>query len=262
MTTEHGSAVPLTYRVRDLVIVPLDEHMRLVVACDSSGGIGPNPGDTYFATAAEVAHFATRVALLEVLAVGAEPRVVVNNLCVERQPTGELMIAAIESLVTGLGPNRVEVTGSTEDNVPTTSTGMGVTVLGLASDADLRVGMSRAGDAVVCVGERLSAPDDVVSSTDVRLVTPADVLELRAREAVHEILPVGSRGIAYEAALLARDAGLAFVPDPHATIDLERSAGPSTCVLVSCEPSEVAHLATLRPGLPTAAVGLLDGMTT
>ncbi|MCB0884595.1 MAG: transcriptional regulator, partial [Propionibacteriaceae bacterium] len=77
-------------RFRDLLV--FESASRLVLACDSIGGIGPKPADSVSVDARTVAHFGVRVPLLEVLCSGARPIALVNALCVERDPTGQEMI--------------------------------------------------------------------------------------------------------------------------------------------------------------------------
>ena len=101
--------------------------------CDSVGGIGPKPGDTVVATAYTTGYFAVRTAVLEVLAIGAEPRLIVNNLCFESGRDADAMIAAMVDVAAEVGLDASAVTGSTEDNVSTTTTGIGITVIGSAS---------------------------------------------------------------------------------------------------------------------------------
>src|SRR3954454_561931 len=144
-------------RVRDLSVFDVGEY-SVVVACDSSGGIGSKDADTFEAPASVVAHFAVRVALLELIAAGATPVVVVDALSVEMHPTGAEMIAAALELLSEIQLGRDALLGSTEDNVATRSTGIGVTAIGLVPRGGHRPGSSQAGDVVVCVGLPLSAP--------------------------------------------------------------------------------------------------------
>lgn len=139
--------------LRDLTVLPLGVDLLLVVACDSVGGIGSKPADSHYVAAADTAHFAARVPLLELLAAGARPALVVDTLCVESEPTGAAMAAAVRELAVAVGlDDPAAVTGSTEDNVITQATGVGVTVIGSARPTDLRVGRSGPGDDVVCLG--------------------------------------------------------------------------------------------------------------
>jgi hypothetical protein len=50
-----------------------------------------------------------------------------------------------------------------------------------------------------------------------------------------EIVPVGSKGILFEADLLAGLHGLSFEPDAGG-VDLSASAGPATCLIAMCRP--------------------------
>lgn len=249
-----SSGRPSVRRVRDLLI--LDD---LVVATDSIGGIGPKPADVVSADARTVAHFALRVPLLELLCAGAVPIAVVDDLCVELEPTGRLMIEEIQRLAAEAGVAPDAVTGSTEDNVPTQATGIGVTVLGRVPAGGLLSGRSRAGDAVLCAGLPISAPRDDVHIGHPDQVGVASVAAAVASGLVHDALPVGSKGLAWEVPQLAESAGLAFTwrePSPVARAD---SGGPASCVLLSCSPDAAPELAALLAGTPVHHVADLHG---
>ncbi len=254
------SASIVVRRVRDLRIFDIGDR-SVVVACDSSGGIGPKPADVHAASAADVAHFAMRVALVELLAAGAAPVLAVDALCVERDPTGEEMIAAARALLAelGLDPERALV-GSTEDNVRTTSTGVGVTAIGVAPLGALYPGTSTAGDLAVCLGLPRSAPAFEVAPDLPEIVTLDEVRRARELDGVHDMLPVGSRGVRDELSDLAAEAGLRPVVADGCAVDLDCSGGPATCVLASCEPAAFDALRALRPELPVNVVGRLEAL--
>lgn len=242
-------------RVRDLLI--LDAPGRLVVACDSVGGIGPKPADTVPATARTTAHFATRVPLLEVLCAGARPIAVVDTLCVERAGLGEELIAEVRSLAGEAGVPAEAVTGSTEDNVPTRATGIGVTVLGLLPPGRRVGGTAWAGDVVLCAGLPLSAPRDHLFPGHPGQVPLDAVRRALASGLVHEALPVGSRGVAHEVNQLAANAGLVAAEVPSGVSPTD-SGGPSSCVLFACAAADADALAdVLGAGVPLAAVARL-----
>ena len=79
-------------RCRDLSIIAIGEEKVLVIACDCAGGIGPKAGDAIKVSAEIIGRFTARVALMEVLAIGAEPISLVNTLSVEYNPTGKGII--------------------------------------------------------------------------------------------------------------------------------------------------------------------------
>lgn len=238
-----GSAQParpagLVRQVRDLSVLALTADSVLVVACDSLGAIGPKPGDAVHVTADVVGYFAARVPLLEVLCAGATPVLVVNALAVEWEPTGRAILAGVRDACSEAGLDAAAaITGSTEENVATNQTGVGVTVLGVASRSGLRPGTARGGDNLYLIGTPKSAPEQHVERSDPEMVTFADVLALLEQPAVHDLLPVGSRGAQWEARQLADSAHLTLQLDT--TLDaatsalLERSGGPATALLVA-----------------------------
>ncbi|MEL0627392.1 hypothetical protein V6245_10595 [Salinibacterium amurskyense] len=252
------SALPVR-TVRDLTILELDPDRVMVVACDSIGGIGSKPQDSYPATAATVAHFAARVPLIELLAAGAVPQLIVDALSVEMDPTGKEMIEEFRNIGNSIGLSSERITGSTEDNVTSIATGVGVTVLGLASAHDLRPGTSQDRDNVLCLGLPTSAPHDEVYVGHPDMV-PLDVLgEVLAIDGVHDALPVGSHGIRYELAELAATAGLTARETQHA-LDSTKSGGPASCVLLSLSPeacTTVTALLSTRK-VPHTLIGTLS----
>lgn len=249
------TGVAVVSRVRDLLIL----DGTLVVACDSIGGIGPGPDDAVPADAVTVAHFALRVPLLEVLCAGARPIAVVDALCLAYEPTGRVMVEEIRRLAAAAGVPAQAVTGSTEENVPTRATGVGVTVLGrLPSGGDGGVGgASRPGDLVVCAGLPLSAPRDEIVIGHPGQVAVAAVRAVLASGLTRDALPVGSKGVAWEAGELAASAGLSLEWLP-AAISRTDSGGPASCVLFSCAPDAVAPLRALVAPAPLTAVARLS----
>jgi len=241
-----SSVLPVR-RVRDLTVMELDAERLLVIACDSVGSIGPKPADRYPASARTVAHFAARVPLVEVLAAGARPEVIVDTLSVEMHPTGAEMIAEFQAVAAelGLGPERV--TGSTEDNVTSDATGVGVTVIASATRDDLRPGRALPGDRVYCVGRPTSAPQDRVEIGDPRMVSLGLLARIVELAGVGDALPVGSRGVGHELGVLAESNGLTLLEVRH-ELDLARSGGPASCVLVTVRPSAATRLHQLVDG--------------
>jgi len=235
--------------------MPLGASETMVIACDSLGGIGPKPHDSVSAPADLVGRYTARVPLMEVLACGASPLVVVNTLSVEMEPTGAGIIRGIkeEIMMAGLSAD-IAVTGSTEENAVSCQSGLGVTVIGKAAINELRLGRSRAGDLVICLG-RPKVGTEVLDGT--KKADPALVKKLLAVRFVREILPVGSQGVLHEAEMLAECSGNRLGLTLFPGIDLQKSAGPSTCVLVSVAEAHWAALKELTD-LPLFIVGTLN----
>jgi len=229
--------------IRDLVITELTDEIWMITACDSDGGIGPKPLDTFHTSAYDLGRFGMRVPLMEILASGAEPILTADLLTVEMEPTGKEIIRGVmdELHEAGVNPNTA-VTGSTEDNVKTVQTGMGVVITGFIHRNNFRPGKSLAGDVVAVIGIPKSAPEYKVECNDPEITSPSTVRELLALEFIHEILPVGSKGIKHESGELAKTAGLLFSYNQNPDISITKSGGPSTCCLVSLSPDNYNKL--------------------
>lgn len=250
--TPNMPAHSLVRRVRDLSLLPLTEDSVLVVACDSLGAIGPKPQDAVAASGEDVGYFTARVSLLEVICAGATPVLVVDALAVELEPTGGAILDGVRvaCVEAGIDP-ALAITGSTEENVPTSQTGVGITVLGVAPVAALRPGTSQSGDGVYLVGIPKSAPGQRVFRGDPEMATLGGVRALLAQPGVHDLLPVGSKGVAWEARQMATSAGLAFQPATDVDPELSRrSGGPATALLISASaaPHSLARVPVLRVG--------------
>ncbi|NPV53968.1 MAG: hypothetical protein HPY71_10645 [Firmicutes bacterium] len=264
-------------KCRDVTIIKMRDGSTLVIACDSLGGIGPKAGDAVKVPGYVVGRFTARVPLMEVMATGATPVLLVDTLSVEMDPLGLEILRGIRDEVAAAGlEGALEITGSTEENIATVQTALGVTVIGSAPNAgELRIGTSKPRDVVVCIG--MPKVGCEVRLGDPELADPGLIRQLLQLDYIHDILPVGSRGIEYEANVMAGTAGLGFrllgrllgrAPAPAMghpqPIDLKKSAGPATCLLVSmpwepCENELCRNLARLRQAVsrPVTPLGFL-----
>ncbi|MGM0471970.1 MAG: hypothetical protein ACQEQI_06800 [Bacillota bacterium] len=239
---------------RDIELISLSSTELLVIGCDSLGGIGPKLKDQVQVSGQVVGQLTTRVSLFEVLAVRATPKAVINTLSVEYDPVGCEIIEGIESEISKLNLTDLElITGSTEENVPTIQTGLGVTVIGQAVKQDLQLAASQAGDVVVAIGLLLVGSEVLNSLTE--LVSLADLELLSSLDYIHDILPVGSKGIGYELRLLA-DINQLELTLVESSLDLDKSAGPATVILVTLEEEYLANLKA-EFELPITIVGQL-----
>ena len=229
-------------RKRDLVLVDFDEEYTFALACDSNASIGRKPNDYVQVDWKEVGRWASKVPLMEVLACGALPFVVVDNLCVEMEPAGNEILAGIRYEVERLGLNPdLVITGSAEKNMPTSQTGLGVTVLGMARRNEIKTGCSQSGDFIVCVGLPKSNPEVPFREGDPDVMDPPATRKLAGYPAIHDIIPVGSHGVRYEMKILAEESDHQVEEIPSA-VDMTQSAGPSTCVLASLKEEEIPAL--------------------
>lgn len=214
---------PQVQRIRDLTLVRRGEGRVLVIGCDSSASIGNKPMDAVQTPPGIAGYYAARVAVMEVLSIGAEILTVVDTLAVEKEPTGNEIIRGISRLLEEAGLTAAHVNGSTEDNFVTCQTGIGITVIGEADEQQLKLGCSRAGDCIVMLGEPLVG--SAVLEQEDSLCTIRQLQLLAAAPEVHDIHPVGSKGAGYEAELLAELSGCRFQPLPEITDKLKASGG-------------------------------------
>jgi hypothetical protein len=237
MTTSPTPGAAWSVRsVRDLTLVRIDENTELCIACDSSGAYGEKPQDVRSASGFDVGFAVSKVPLMEVLAAGAVPRVLVDNLCVELDPFGLRILDGVRAACAATG-YEIAITGSDETNFPTVMTGVGTTVVASLSGDRSRLGTTSVGDEIYAVGQPLGGvdPEGAYDSGAEDVAGIDTVLRLLSTAGVREILPVGSRGIAYETGQLAATIGGDLDWDPSCTVDLARSAGASTALVCSVE---------------------------
>lgn len=218
--------------IRDLSVTFFTEDIGMIVACDSSGAIGLKKQDQIEASPEITSAFCLRVPLMEILAFGGVPKIVVDTIGNEMQPTGKRMLAGIKAELKQAGFHDVLINGSTEENMITSMTSVGVTVVGVIDKKNLAYGKIKEGSSLYQIGSPFVG-EAVLKNQD-QLFSYQDLIELREQEAVLEMLPVGSKGISYEAKQLAQSSKLIFKENRQA-INLTQSAGPATVLLVAVE---------------------------
>ena len=246
-------------KIRDITRIDIGDDRSLVIACDSAGGIGNKPGDTIQVTEGFLGSFTARVAMMEVLATGAEIISIIDTLSLEMEPSGRMIIEGIarEAGKAGLDP-KIIITGSTEENIPVQQTGIGITVIGQVDSAAFRPGTTVPGDIIVCFG--IPSVGQEVSEKGENSSDFADITLLRillTTEGVHDILPVGSKGIRHEVKEMAASAGKNISLLPGCPLDLDKSAGPATCLLASMQKDVLAQLAS-NIAQPAHIIGTVD----
>lgn len=243
MTTTPNPQLCQLYTNRDILLFELPNNQLLVVACDSSGGIGPKPLDRIKVSGFILGKFTARSALMEVFSVGAAPVCVVDALGVEPSPLGAEILAGIreETKLAGLDPN-LAVTGSTEKNIIVEQTGIGVTAIGICQRNQLKIGTSQPEDIVAAIGLPSVGDQVLPAVSQGKIAETTDLLALLKLEFIHEIIPVGSTGVLHEIQTLAKGAKLNYKLTEQTTVDIHKSAGPSTVLLVTMPKDKLAAL--------------------
>ncbi|MEW6974516.1 AIR synthase related protein [Trueperella pyogenes] len=241
--------------MRDLLVFESDR--KLVLACDSVGGIGARPGDTIAAGEKDTAYFAARVPLLEVLCAGAQPLMLVDTLCQDID-SAATVIEEFRAIAAEAGINAEGVTGSTEDNVETSVTGIGVVVIGEIME-ELLSGGANSGDLIVCVGWPRSAPADRLYKEHPDVVPISAIRTLLRSGLLTDALPVGSKGLEWEVEQLSQSAGLSAIWIDNQPIPVRKSGGPSSCVLLSFAPENEKELhLMIDSSIPWTRVATLE----
>lgn len=219
-------------QIRDLTIVPLPNEQYLVTAVDISAAIGEKPCDALKVPPELTGKMAVRVALLEVMASGAKIIAVNDVVGAEMEPTGRRVIAGIQEELQLADLGHVELNGSTEENMETVQTSVGVTVIGLAESSQLKVNHIKKDALLLGYGEPRMG-NELLEKPDLE-VTYEIIKEFVTREDVLELVPVGSKGILYEATHLAQLNDCAFIEKAECNPSwLNKSAGPATTVLIA-----------------------------
>ena len=222
---------------RDLTIVPISASQTIVIACDSCGAIGEKPGDILELPPRIAAKLTARVALTEVLCSGAFPIAITNSVSCEMNPTGEETIVGVREELHNAGFSNIVLNGSTEENFTTCMTALSITVVGVAANSNLKFGSASKGDDLLLMGLPYVGKQVDLNSSGFYL----QIRRLLAMKEVKEIVPVGSKGVAHEAQILASLSGT------HAElfdtgIDYHKSAGPATCLVILCDRSASSRI--------------------
>jgi hypothetical protein len=231
-------------KVRDLSLIDLDNKTTLVIACDSCGAIGMKEGDSLKVPPFYVGKFTARVALFEVLCTGAQVVAITNNVCNEMEPTGIQVIKGIREELADAGIEEAMLTGSTEENFKTISTAVGITVIGTIAHNSLKVNAVLNEAVIVSIGLP-KVGDQINYVKDEEIVSYFQIKSLLKLKEVYEIVPVGSRGIAYECDQMAAYNNLKMCFEEKRNIDVFKSSGPATCVIAAVKPDFVSQICSI-----------------
>lgn len=239
---------------RDLTLIDINQDQFLVISCDSLGGIGDKEHDVVKTSPQLSGYYTTQVSLMEVLSFGAKPITIVNTLSVEMEDTGRKII---DGIIEALEPLDFDisnlVTGSTEENIPVTTTGMGMTTIGIIDKRNWEKPRTYPGLIAVVVGQP-KVGNEVLADKGKTIMNISRLLKLKEKNYIKEILPVGSKGILYELEQLAQTNNINFELEGNINIDLKKTAGPSTCVIISMEEDKYEELKEEFP-IPVNKIG-------
>jgi hypothetical protein len=227
----------------DVTFMKLPTGLILSLSYTSSGGIGPKPMDKIKVDGFTLGRFMTRVALMDTIALNSWPRLIIATLSVEMSPTGLDILKGVKSEVKkiGLDPDQ-SISTNTEENIGTDQTGLGVTAIGLVHEDELRMGRTQPNDALVIIGEPKVGDEVIQAEKEGRIADLQDLVRLVQLEFVHDVIPVDTQGIAYEARMVAHMVGRQVEFYNNIKMDLEKPAGPATSILVTMDEAHIERL--------------------
>lgn len=230
-------------QIRDITVISFDENRYLGIACDSCGGIGLKEHDVVKVSPQIAAYHTGKVVLAELLSLGFKPMIMADGLAVEMNNTGKQLIDGFNEVLSKLKTTKVHLTGSTEENIKTVQTSMGVTGIGICDKEKLKYKKTINDDICLVIGlplvgnEVLNNPNNVMDIDDFEKLYLCDYIK--------EILPVGSRGIEAELNDLCNYNQINIKINESFKIDLKKSGGPSCCALVTIEEKHIDIISTL-----------------
>ena len=244
------------YLERDVEVALINSKQYLVAACDSCGAVGMKELDELRVPWSITGRFTARVVLLEVLSTGAVPKMMTVSISNEPHPTGDEILKGVKEELASARLT-LPMAISTEKNMTTQQTGLGISVIGVAEMKQLRIGTSQPGDDIFCLGLP-KVGSEVNNPEDLEIVQIEHIRVLLADRGIHDIIPVGSKGIRKEAQQLADTVDSRLSVDSTCVLDLDKSAGPSTCLIFSS--SSPLSIDFTSPGfdhLPLTRIGKL-----
>ena len=205
----------------------IDIGNGFIVTTDNSGGIGEKPRDIVAVADRVTAHFAARVTLLEQWASHAEPiSILIHNF--SGDASWGNYVAGVTDLFHEAGLEVPSISGSSETNMELVQSAMAVTLIGKKVEAPTKVKVSWFTYGTPLVGNEVRQRAKEIASV-------ALIYEAMTDGIVHQIWPVGSKGILEEFRLLTGNKEVCV----ETVLDTAKSAGPSTVVILAVPETEI-----------------------
>ncbi|WP_375536377.1 ATPase [Alteribacillus sp. HJP-4] len=226
--------------MRDISVTAINENESLIMAADFAAGIGMLRKDQVEADVRILASYTARTAFMELITAGGAPKsAAIHNGCgagAWEEIIDEIRKTAVESR-----SGYIDISGSSETNMKLIQSSLGVTAAGVVNNKNLRLKRTPPHAEFAAIGIPLVGEE--VLKNEEQAVTWPQVLDLLNIEGIYEVVPCGSRGIIHELGLLQETNGIYQALKPTAQIDLNKSCGPSTSVLISYHPDWEKKLA-------------------
>jgi len=205
---------------RDVMYVDVEDK-TLVISVDNVGAVGQKEKDVIKSSYQDIGYFCCRTVLIENITANSKPLSLhVTNFCGDNW---NLILEGINQAQEELGIN-LEVNGSTESNFKMIQSGIGITCVGILTKKNKKINnIEYAVIGTPLVGsEVLENKNSIISLSEIKTLTDLDF--------VSEVLAVGSKGIKEEFRYFSN-------ADIKCELDILKSGGPSTAVIVSYDSS-------------------------
>jgi hypothetical protein len=116
------------------------------------------------------------------------------------------------------------------------------------------LGKTMPGDLLVAIGKPKLGNEVVPAEARGEIADLKNVIWLSNKKYVHDIVPVGTFGIEYEARMMAFAVGRQLRLAENVELDLEKSAGPATVVLATMSREKFEELKSIIQK-PVTAIG-------
>ncbi len=226
------------HKYRDIQLIETGGKKLLAIACDVSAGIGSMKMDEIQLSPLLTGYYATAVPLIELLAIGARPISIADTLGLPMNDMGIGIVDGIRKAMDEADVPFEALTGSTEDNITTVMTSVGITVTALIDKKTMKKNKPKNQEEVHLVGVpkmgKQFLEEEIIKQIG-EVISINHVQSIRKIPGITHMLPVGSKGILYELGVLEEAHGCFVVTDvSSAQVDLMASAGPATCMIVTC----------------------------
>jgi hypothetical protein len=227
--------------MRDVLFLPLAQNKELVLATDNTGGIGLKEKDAVKVDYETIGYFGMRVAMLECLSTGAKPLfAVVYNFCGDDHWLS--LMKGVKRTLKELQIEHIPVTGSTESNFSLEQSVVSFLAGGEVEMESKKIAQTPPDAQWAVIGTPLVGSDVLHYQEQIApLQLFQQIIEL---EEVYELLPVGSKGIFYEANMLANMNGIT-IKEIETDLDIHASSGPATCWIVTYHPAGEAKIRSI-----------------
>lgn len=211
---------------RDALVIPFNDKEELVIASDNSGSIGMKPLDDVEVPYHIVSYFTFRVAYMECVVAGGTP-LSINLMNFNGNEAWDGLTKGINQGIEEVGINELPITGSTESNFTLKQSAMSMTIIGKREVSKNQKESLKEGQYNIAVIGKPLVGYEVINNQE--KVAPLYLFQwFSEQKDVFTILPVGSKGIAYELTKVWPNHNITFSNE----IDVIKSAGPATCFIV------------------------------